>query len=250
MCFILELIFGKIEVAVPTFNRPRYVELMAQSLMMAKGVQDGMKMTAQGQAGSTRIGTGPRVEVVVFDDESSEYGKEQLAEWFTGATIVRHKNNVGPDENTRLIMQWFLTSGVRLQSLPLIWLHFASVCFILELTFDETWQNNAVVIADSDMMYHPSWLMTLQEVLPEMHGVVTLYNAVTHKAFYCDEDVCVKDTVGSAGVVFCRSVVPGILDAVVLDSNGVAKVGGGNGFDWGFSRYFVRGLTYATLTTM
>ena len=78
----------------------------------------------------------------------------------------------------------------------------------------------------------------LQEVLPHMHGVVSLYNSVTHRAYYCDDDVCIKHVVGSAGSVFCRSVVQGILDAVVLDTRGVVKVGGGEGFDWGFSRFF------------
>ena len=72
---------------------------------------------------------------MVFDDESSEYGTEQLALWFPGATIVRNQKNVGPDENSRLIMERFLAS-----------------------------ENNAVVIADSDMMYHPNWLVTLQVV--------------------------------------------------------------------------------------
>ena len=68
--------------------------------------------------------------------------------------------------------------------------------------------------------------------------VVSLYNSAVHRAYYCDEDVCVKRAIGSAGSVFCRSVVRGILDSLPLDSKGVVKVGGGDGFDWGFSRYF------------
>jgi hypothetical protein len=68
--------------------------------------------------------------------------------------------------------------------------------------------------------------------------VVSLYNSASHRAYYCDDDVCIKRTVGSAGSVFCRSVVSGLLDSLTLDSTGVIKVGGGDGFDWGFSRYF------------
>ena len=68
--------------------------------------------------------------------------------------------------------------------------------------------------------------------------VVSLYNSVSHRAYYCDDDVCIKRVVGSAGSVFCRSVVSEILDSLTLDSTGVTKVGGGDGFDWGFARYF------------
>lgn len=71
-----------------------------------------------------------------------------------------------------------------------------------------------------------------------MVQVVSLYNSISHRAYYCDDDVCVKRTVGSAGAVFCRSVVAGVLDSLTLDSTGAVKVGGGDGFDWGFSRYF------------
>ena len=88
----------------------RYVELMAESLMLTHGLRSGAVP----------------IEVHVFDDHSTEYGQEQLAKWFEGATIVRHEHNVGPDENTRLIFQHFLKSD-----------------------------SNVVVIADSDMIYHP-----------------------------------------------------------------------------------------------
>jgi hypothetical protein len=89
---------------------------MAESLMSTHGLREGMGMG----------GTKARVEVYVFDDHSTEYGEDQLAKWFEGATIVRNEHNVGPDENSRLIFQRFLQSD-----------------------------NNAVLIADSDMMYHP-----------------------------------------------------------------------------------------------
>jgi hypothetical protein len=82
-----------------------------------------------------RSGTIP-TEVLVFDDHSTEYGQEQLAKWFEGATIVRNEHNVGPDENTRLIFQRFLKSD-----------------------------SNVVVIADSDMIYHPECVLS-SSVLP------------------------------------------------------------------------------------
>lgn len=85
---------------------------MAQSLMATHDLQRGTIPT----------------EVHVFDDHSSEYGEEQLAKWFQGATIARNEHNVGPDENTRLIFQHFLKSD-----------------------------SNVVVIADSDMIYHPEY---------------------------------------------------------------------------------------------
>ncbi len=143
----------RVMVAVPTFNRPRcvsarlrleslglrtpmthsacmiggsenrricaapcrYVELMAESLMLTHGLRSGATP----------------IEVHVFDDHSTEYGEEQLATWFEGATIVRNEHNVGPDENTRLIFQHFLKSD-----------------------------SNVVVIADSDMVYHPECVLS------------------------------------------------------------------------------------------
>jgi hypothetical protein len=78
-----------------------------------------------------RSGATP-IEVHVYDDHSTEYGEGQLAKWFEGATIVRHDHNVGPDENTRLIFQQFLRSDC-----------------------------NVVVIADSDMIYHPECVFCL-----------------------------------------------------------------------------------------
>ena len=97
--------------------------------------------------------------------------------------------------------------------------------------------SNVLVMADSDMLYHPLWLKKLRAVLPLSHGVLSLYNSVLHRSAYCDDKVCAKATVGTAGTIFCRSVVHGILDTVVEDESGAVKLGGGNGFDWGFSRF-------------
>ena len=201
----------KLMVAVPTYNRPAYVELMASSLMGSDGLRQGVTAHRAGHAAAQAAGEAPTVPVDlrVFDDSSTEYDEAQLGRWFDGATVTRNAQNVGPDENSRLIMEAFVASDA-----------------------------NVLLVADSDLLYHPRWIATLRTVLPHAHGVLSLYNSVVHKARYCDEEVCVKSAVGTAATVFCRSVAQGVLDAVVKDEKGQVKVGGGHGFDWGYSRYF------------
>jgi hypothetical protein len=191
----------RVMVAVATYNRLKYVELMAESLMSSTGVQDGMRLESE-----TTVGI--HVVVEIFDDHSTDYGIDLLRGLFPGAKITRNQRNLGPDENSRNIFRSFIQSD-----------------------------SNVLVMADSDMLYHPLWLKKLRAVLPLSHGVLSLYNSVLHRSAYCDDKVCAKATVGTAGTIFCRSVVHGILDTVVEDESGAVKLGGGNGFDWGFSRY-------------
>ena len=33
-------------------------------------------------------------------------------------------------------------------------------------------ESNVLLLADSDMLYHPNWLQTLDRLLPHLHGVV------------------------------------------------------------------------------
>ena len=101
---------------------------MASSLMGSDGLRQGVTAHRAGHAAAQAAGEAPTVPVDlrVFDDSSTEYDEAQLGRWFDGATVTRNAQNVGPDENSRLIMEAFVASDA-----------------------------NVLLVADSDLLYHP-----------------------------------------------------------------------------------------------
>jgi len=140
----------------------------------------------------------------IYDDCSAEYGINELKEIFpTAATIKINKVNLKSDKNIYQIYQDFLSTSD-------------------ELLFN----------ADSDIIFKKDWLDTALRLLKKTNGILTLFNANSHVAYQnIDDELCLKETIGSAGTLFHRDRVTELLTNI--SSMDMVK-----GFDWQFSEYF------------
>ena len=181
-------------VAVTTYNRLEYVQVMAKSLSLSSEFEKCL--------------------VCVYDDCSDEYDEGTLARTFPFAKqIIRNQTNVGPGGNMRQAFESFLTSG----------------CGVL-------------VLADSDLLFHPSWIEVVELCHARTAGVLSLYNSVGHPASsrleINGERILSKEHIGAAGTVFNRSVVRAILAGVPVSDQA---------YDWRWSRFLSeRGIAIYT----
>ena len=71
---------------------------------------------------------------------------------------------------------------------------------------------------------HPSWRLFLNSDKALGAGALSLYNSATHKPYYCDEEICLKKTTGSFGMVLARATVSNLFKFVEVRES--------KGFDW------------------
>ncbi|MDR3325028.1 MAG: glycosyltransferase family 2 protein [Spirochaetaceae bacterium] len=140
----------------------------------------------------------------IYDDCSTEYGKDFLSKLFpTAKSIKINPINFRADKNMYQMYADFVSTG------------------------DDYFFN-----ADSDLIFNNQWLNTAIDLIEKTDGVLSLFNANSHNHYkIVDDALCLKNTVGAAGVFFQRSR----LVEVLIYFNSIHKV---KGFDWQWSEFF------------
>ncbi|MDR2518773.1 MAG: glycosyltransferase, partial [Spirochaetaceae bacterium] len=140
----------------------------------------------------------------IYDDCSTEYGRDFLEKLFpTAASIKINPVNLRADKNMYQMYADFITTG------------------------DEYFFN-----ADSDVIFTNQWLNKAINLIEKTDGIVSLFNSNTHKQYkIVDDALCLKNTVGAAGVFFSRNCVVKLL----THFNTIEQV---KSFDWQFSEFF------------
>ena len=138
----------------------------------------------------------------IYDDASSQYDEVYLKNLFPDAvSVIRNVDNKGADENIKSMYEHFLTTN------------------------DEFFFN-----ADSDLIFSKGWLEKLMRLIPYTDGVLSAFNTNRHKSFKKEVlngvGVERKEDLGSAGVLFKRSIVE-----LILRELGNIKTS----FDWEWS---------------
>ncbi|MDR1222265.1 MAG: glycosyltransferase family 2 protein [Tannerella sp.] len=180
--------FIMVTIGIPTYNRKDILKIMAASLYNS----------------SFDIPHNIRI----YDDCSTEYGKNELREIFpTAVSIKRNEINLNADKNMYSMYADFLTTG------------------------DDYFFN-----ADSDIIFNSQWLNISMELLKKTGiggGVLSVFNANSHPTSkIIDRDLCIKETVGAAGTLFARNRLAELLNH--FDSIEYGE----KSFDWKWSEYF------------
>lgn len=173
-----------ITIGITTYNRKNILETMANSLYKSDlNIPHNIR---------------------IYDDRSTEYGKEFLEELFpTAKTIKINTCNLKADRNIYQMYADFLTTN------------------------DDYFFN-----ADSDILFNNQWLNISLELIKKTDGILSLFNANSHKHYEIIDDIfCLKKTVGSAGTLFTRSRVIEII-------NNFDSIEKADKFDWKWSNYF------------
>lgn len=169
-------------IAMPTHDRIGYVQLTL--LALRKTFYDG--------------------DLHIFDDMSIEYGYKEIQEWAPNAKIHTGLiSKLGPDANTRRIMQFFLNGPTKY---------------------------DVLIILDSDMLVAPGWWQMYKDGLNAAPGVLSLYRsgAPKHYSIDCNSVVCREPSMGNAGSVWRRSIAEKFMHDMP------DRIGG---FDWGWSEW-------------
>jgi hypothetical protein len=140
----------------------------------------------------------------IYDDHSDEFDIAELQKLFPNAASIKvNKKNIKADKNTFQMYKDFLNTS-------------------------DTYLFNA----DSDLIFRNDWLDKALKFIKKTSGILTLFNAYTHKLCEeADDDLCIKRTIGCAGTLLRRERVEELVNHI--DSLKNAK-----GLDWQFSRYF------------
>jgi hypothetical protein len=85
--------------------------------------------------------------------------------------------------------------------------------------------------ADSDLIFSKHWLGRAMELLPKTEGILTLFNATSHKPCGEERMFLFKNTIGSAGTLFTRDRVQELVRYI-------ESLGNTKSLDWQFSKYF------------
>jgi hypothetical protein len=141
----------------------------------------------------------------IYDDCSTEYGGDFLRKLFPTARSVKiNPVNLRADKNMYKMYADFISTG------------------------DDYFFN-----ADSDIIFNNQWLNAAVGLIEKTDGVLSLLNANSHKHHkIIDDTLCLKNSVGAAGVFFSRKRLLELL--AYFDSIEQVK-----GFDWQWSEYFV-----------
>lgn len=157
---------------------------------------------------------GDRCSVWVFDDFSDEYDESTLRSLYPFARrLMRSSRRLGSGGNMRRAFEAFLAS-----------------------------ESEALLLADSDLLFHPGWPDVVSRCFPRSSGVLSLYNSVAHPAAERleieGEPILRKEHIGAAGAVLSRPVVADILAQVPISDQA---------YDWRWSRFlFGRGTPILT----
>jgi hypothetical protein len=144
----------------------------------------------------------------IYDDCSTEYGLDELKQLFPNAsTIIRNSINLKADLNMFSFYKDFLSSS-----------------------------DKYLFNADSDLIFNRKWLLHGLELLNKTDGVLSLFNATSHKPKeIVDSTFCIKGTVGAAGTLFTRERIEEIISNFSkLTSSKLSS------FDWKWSDFFVK----------
>jgi Glycosyl transferase family 2 len=139
----------------------------------------------------------------IYDDCSTEINDQFLREQFPEASdIVVREINLKADRNMAQMYRDFLDTGD-------------------ELFFG----------ADSDTIFRPDILHTIDKLVGKTDGVLSLYNSSLHESIsminIADEPCLLKRHIGAAGTVFTRKVIAEIVENVDM----------GRLYDWRWSEY-------------
>ena len=129
---------------------------------------------------------GVEYAIRVFDDCSKEYSEHDIRALFpTGIDYYRHPSNHGADYNIGYMYRSFLESD-----------------------------DDILFNCDSDLIFDMDWLNVLLEYLPRTDGLLSLFNSSTHSVKEYLGELCIKDSVGSAGTIMTREIVKIICDSI------------------------------------
>jgi len=144
----------------------------------------------------------------VYDDFSTEYGIDELKKVFPNAACININNrNLKADLNMFSFYKDFLSS-----------------------------QDKYLFNADSDIIFSKKWLLNGLELLKKTDGVLSLFNAASHKAKeVIDDKFCIKESIGAAGTLFTRETVEKIVNyfSGFPESNL-------SSFDWKWSNFLTK----------
>lgn len=143
--------------------------------------------------------------ICIYDDNSSDFDINTLKTLSPNAKkIVRHPNNMGADANIYYMYCDFLKSE------------------------DEYFFNG-----DSDLIFSKMWMRESLKLILKTEGVLSLFNTKTHpKLSDIDEELCLKRTVGAAGMLLTREHVK----EIVMKFRNEDKMS----FDWKVCDFFKR----------
>ena len=171
----------KIMICIPTYNRIGYTKFNAKIMREYHAIPSDM--------------------LYIFDDCSTEYGENELREWY-GKDIhfFGCKNRLRSDGNIRRMFEYFVTTD-------------------FDLIFS----------VDTDLLFQKNWRVFIMKHMDSTDGVLSLYhsNAPHHKTFNCDKELCEKKSIGSAGIVMKKIVAKKML-----------RKNNNKLFDWGFVSVF------------
>eukprot|EP00918_Siedleckia_nematoides_P059315 GHVU01129330.1.p1 GENE.GHVU01129330.1~~GHVU01129330.1.p1 ORF type:complete len:694 (+),score=86.94 GHVU01129330.1:348-2429(+) len=207
---------GKLEahprvlVAVLTHNRKPYVEEQARSMRNWVRWSGGLP---------------PNVRVEVFDDSSREYTAAWLQEAYDVAARVRNL----ADDPTMPSARPSKSDGdskrvVAHEGGNTVTKH------IMKAFLSEFRSYDYLIILDSDLVLHPTWLVRIELAYQELPGaLISLYNSCVHKTLTYNNFLARKEDLGNAGIVWPRALLEKVM-GVLAETSDVA-------FDWQFSTY-------------
>ena len=115
----------------------------------------------------------------VYDDCSDEFSEEDIRKMFPeNIEYFRHERNQGSDYNIGFMYRHFLETG-----------------------------DDVLFNCDSDLMFEKKWLNEGLKYLKETDGILSLFNTKSHEIKELRDELCVKDTIGSAGTLMTREAV-------------------------------------------
>lgn len=115
----------------------------------------------------------------VYDDCSDEFSEEDIRKMFPeDIYYYRHKKNRGSDYNIGFMYRQFLES-----------------------------EDDILFNCDSDLIFKRDWLSKGMTYLTKTDGILSLFNTTAHETKGLRDELCIKDTIGSAGTLMTREVV-------------------------------------------
>ena len=124
-----------------------------------------------------------KCHIYLFDDASDEFDVDVLRDLFPMANVIRNETNLGADRNTFNIYKMFLER-----------------------------EEELLFLCDSDLILHPDCLEVIEDVFPETDGLLSLLNASAHPTIIkTNEQLVIKKSVGSAGLVLSRELVEALV---------------------------------------
>lgn len=176
--------------AISTYNRKNEVIQMAKSLKNLEMPDD--------------------INIRIYDDKSSEYGKEFLEELFPNAEINIREKNLKADRNMREIHKDFLKT-----------------------------RDDILIQVDSDVIYNKDFFKIIDNILSgkKSENIFSLYNSISHKEIENSEieikniKFIEKKTIGGLCVIFPnRKIIEKIIE----------NVPEGEAYDWRWSKYLLK----------